>query len=83
MSALVDKRRSTGPNIKAANGASDSLLFSHLEITTVLTRAQDQGACAAIVGFVVTAAAEAAVNVYLQQSWARLSLSEQDLSFCK
>jgi hypothetical protein len=35
------------------------------------------------VGFTVTAAAEAAINVYKQQSWRNLSLSEQDLSFCK
>jgi hypothetical protein len=35
------------------------------------------------VGFAATAAAEAAVNVYKQQNWQQLSLSEQDLSFCK
>lgn len=44
---------------------------------------QDQGGCAANVGFVVTAAAEAAVNVYMQQSWSKLNSSEQDFSFCK
>jgi hypothetical protein len=44
---------------------------------------QDQGKCAACVGFTVTAAAEAAINVFKQQSWQNLGLSEQDLSFCK
>jgi hypothetical protein len=44
---------------------------------------QDQGECEACVGFAVTAAAEAAVNVHLGQSWNRLNLSEQDLSFCR
>jgi hypothetical protein len=34
------------------------------------------------VGFAVTAAAEAAANVYKQQNWDKLGLSEQDLSFC-
>ncbi|WIA34729.1 hypothetical protein OEZ86_013039 [Tetradesmus obliquus] len=48
-----------------------------------ISPAQDQAGCAACVGFAVTAAAEAAVNVYKQQSWDKLSLSEQDLSFCK
>jgi hypothetical protein len=49
----------------------------------VLVWTQDEAVCAAVVGFVATAAAEAAINVYLQQSWSRLSLSEQDFSFCK
>jgi hypothetical protein len=44
---------------------------------------QDQGACAASVSFAVTAAAEAAINVYKQQSWSKLSLSEQEFGFCK
>jgi hypothetical protein len=44
---------------------------------------QNQGECSACVGFAVTAAAEAAVNVYKQQSWDKLGLSEQDLSFCR
>jgi hypothetical protein len=44
---------------------------------------QDQGGCAAGVAFAITAAAEAAVNVRLQQSWDKLSLSEQDLGFCR
>jgi hypothetical protein len=44
---------------------------------------QDQGICSACVGFAVTAAAEAAVNVCKQQNWDKLGLSEQDLSFCK
>jgi C1A family cysteine protease len=44
---------------------------------------QDQGACSACVGFAVTAAVEAAVNVYKQQNWDKLGLSEQDLSFCR
>jgi hypothetical protein len=35
------------------------------------------------VAFAITAAAEAAVNVKLQQSWEKLSLSEQDLGFCR
>ncbi|WIA33406.1 hypothetical protein OEZ86_006540 [Tetradesmus obliquus] len=48
-----------------------------------ISPAQDQGVCSACVGFVFTATAEAAVNVYLQQSWNKLSLSEQDISFCK
>uniref|UniRef100_A0A383VAT9 Uncharacterized protein n=1 Tax=Tetradesmus obliquus TaxID=3088 RepID=A0A383VAT9_TETOB len=48
-----------------------------------ISPAQDQGGCAANVGFVVTAAAEAAVNVYMQQSWSKLNSSEQDFSFCK
>jgi C1A family cysteine protease len=49
----------------------------------VNTSAQDQGGCGACVGFAVTAAAEAAINVHLGQSWNMLSLSEQDLSFCR
>jgi hypothetical protein len=44
---------------------------------------QDQLTCSACVGFVFTAAAEAAVNVHMLQSWDKLSLSEQDISFCK
>lgn len=44
---------------------------------------QKQGDCSACVGFAVTAAAEAAVNVYKQQSWHKLNLSEQVLCFCK
>ncbi|WIA38177.1 hypothetical protein OEZ86_001528 [Tetradesmus obliquus] len=48
-----------------------------------ISPAQDQGTCASCVGFAVTAAAEAAINVYKQQSWDKLGLSEQDLSFCK
>ncbi|WIA13394.1 hypothetical protein OEZ85_006974 [Tetradesmus obliquus] len=48
-----------------------------------ISPAQDQYTCGACVGFAFTAAAEAAVNVYLQQSWSKLSLSEQDVSFCK
>jgi hypothetical protein len=39
--------------------------------------------CSSCVGFAFTAAAEAAVNAHLQQSWNRLNLSEQDVSFCK
>jgi hypothetical protein len=39
--------------------------------------------CAAIAAFIATAAAEAAVNVYMNQSWSKLSLSEADFSFCK
>ncbi|WIA18237.1 hypothetical protein OEZ85_009706 [Tetradesmus obliquus] len=45
--------------------------------------AQDQGECSSCVGFAVTAAAEAAINVYKQQDWRDLSLSEADLSFCR
>uniref|UniRef100_A0A383W070 Peptidase C1A papain C-terminal domain-containing protein n=1 Tax=Tetradesmus obliquus TaxID=3088 RepID=A0A383W070_TETOB len=45
--------------------------------------AQNQDRCFACVGFALTAAAEAAINVYKQQSWQKLNLSEQDLSFCK
>uniref|UniRef100_A0A383VL10 Uncharacterized protein n=1 Tax=Tetradesmus obliquus TaxID=3088 RepID=A0A383VL10_TETOB len=48
-----------------------------------ISPAQDQGMCASCVGFAVTAAAEAAINVYKQQSWRSLGLSEQDFSFCK
>jgi hypothetical protein len=44
---------------------------------------QDQGDCAACTGFSLTAAAEAAVNVFKQQSWLSLSLSEQYISFCR
>lgn len=44
---------------------------------------QNQGDCAACVGFAATAALEAAVNVYKQQSWSKLSLSEQDFNFCE
>jgi C1A family cysteine protease len=44
---------------------------------------QDQNSCGACVGFAVTAAAEAAINVHLGQNWNRLNLSEQDLSFCR
>jgi C1A family cysteine protease len=50
---------------------------------TVVVCTQDQGRCSTCVGFAVTAAAEAAINVYKQQSWDRLDLSEQDFSFCK
>lgn len=49
----------------------------------LISPAQKQGDCSACVGFAVTAAAEAAVNVYKQQSWHKLNLSEQDLCFCK
>ncbi|WIA24084.1 hypothetical protein OEZ85_013692 [Tetradesmus obliquus] len=48
-----------------------------------ISPAQDQGTCSVCVGFAVTAAAEAAINVYKQQSWDKLGLSEQDLSFCQ
>jgi C1A family cysteine protease len=44
---------------------------------------QDQGECSSCIGFAMTAAAEAALNVYKQQSWQKASLSEQDMSFCK
>jgi hypothetical protein len=44
---------------------------------------QDQGSCSACSGFAGTAAAEAAVNAFLQQDWQQLSLSEQDFSFCR
>jgi hypothetical protein len=44
---------------------------------------QDQQTCSSCVGFAATAALEAAVNVYKQQSWSQLSLSEQDFNFCK
>jgi hypothetical protein len=62
----------------------------HINFATLLlapcmfvVQVQHQGLCSAYVGFAVTAAAEAAVNVYKQQSWHKLNLSEQDLSFCK
>jgi C1A family cysteine protease len=48
-----------------------------------ISPAQDQLACSSCVGFAVTAAAEAAVNIYRQQSWDKLGLSEQDLSICR
>ncbi|WIA40756.1 hypothetical protein OEZ86_004437 [Tetradesmus obliquus] len=48
-----------------------------------ISPAQTQGTCLSCVGFAMTAAAEAAINVYKQQSWQKLNLSEQDLSFCK
>ncbi|WIA14400.1 hypothetical protein OEZ85_002927 [Tetradesmus obliquus] len=48
-----------------------------------ISPAQNQDTCSACVGFVVTAAAEAAINVYKRQNWNRLGLSEQDLSFCR
>jgi hypothetical protein len=48
----------------------------------MLLLVQDQGKCAACVGFALTAAAEAAVNVYKQQNWQKTSLSEQYMSFC-
>jgi hypothetical protein len=48
-----------------------------------ISPARDQGKCSACMGFAGTAAAEAAVNVYLQQDWKNLSLSEQDFSFCR
>ncbi|WIA14374.1 hypothetical protein OEZ85_002903 [Tetradesmus obliquus] len=48
----------------------------------LISPAQDQGTCSSCVGFAVTAAAEAAVNAYKQQSWDKLGLSEQDLIFC-
>jgi hypothetical protein len=44
---------------------------------------QDQGNCAACLGFASTAAAEAAINVNRQQNWDKLGLSEQDISFCR
>lgn len=49
----------------------------------LISPAQNQGDCAACVRFAVTAAAEAAVNVYKQQSWDKLGLSEADISFCR
>jgi C1A family cysteine protease len=57
-------------------------LLLHL-ICTALYGLQDQRECGACVGFAATAAAEAAINVYKQQNWQQLSLSEQDFSFCK
>uniref|UniRef100_A0A383VBJ7 Peptidase C1A papain C-terminal domain-containing protein n=1 Tax=Tetradesmus obliquus TaxID=3088 RepID=A0A383VBJ7_TETOB len=48
-----------------------------------ISPAQDQLECSACVGFAATAAAEAAINVYLQQNWVNTNLSEQDLSFCR
>jgi hypothetical protein len=48
-----------------------------------ISPAQDRQSCAACVALAVTAAAEAAVNVYMQQDWNQLNLSEQDLSFCR
>ncbi|WIA18232.1 hypothetical protein OEZ85_009701 [Tetradesmus obliquus] len=48
-----------------------------------ISPAQDQGRCSSCVGFAVTAAAEAAINVHRQQSRRSFNLSEQDLSFCK
>lgn len=59
------------------------LLHSYKCQTHTRCHLQDQKGCAACVGFAVTAAAEAAVNVYKQQSWDKLSLSEQDFSFCR
>jgi hypothetical protein len=44
---------------------------------------QDQGSCGACVGFALTAAAEAAVNVHQGSSWSSVELSESDLSFCR
>jgi hypothetical protein len=44
---------------------------------------QDQKSCAACVGFIIAAAAEAAINVAKQQNWQRVGLSEQQLNFCK
>jgi hypothetical protein len=38
-----------------------------------ISPAQDQGGCSACVGFSVTAAAEAAINLHLQQEWRNLS----------
>lgn len=53
------------------------------EGNALISPAQDQGGCYACAGFAGTAAAEAAVNAYLQQDWQQLSLSEQDFSFCR
>lgn len=52
-------------------------------IAVVFSSLQDQQGCTACVGFAATAAIEAAVNVYKQQSWTKLNLSEADFSFCK
>jgi C1A family cysteine protease len=49
----------------------------------LISPAQNQGSCSACVGFAATAAAEAAVNVYRQQQWNSVGLSEQDFSFCR
>lgn len=48
-----------------------------------ISPAQDQRGCSACVGFAATAAIEAAINVYKQQSWPKLNLSEADFTFCK
>ncbi|WIA16006.1 hypothetical protein OEZ85_012739 [Tetradesmus obliquus] len=48
-----------------------------------ISPAQNQLQCQSCVGFTFTAAAEAAVNVYMQQNQDKLSLSEQDLNVCK
>ncbi|KAF6257657.1 hypothetical protein COO60DRAFT_1695321 [Scenedesmus sp. NREL 46B-D3] len=48
-----------------------------------ISPAQDQGDCSACLGFAVTAAAEAVVNVHRGQSWQQLGLSEQHVSFCR
>jgi hypothetical protein len=65
--------------------SADSLLgiLSIAYCVCVVVALQNQGAYGACVGFAVTAAAEAAINVHLGQNWNRLSLSEQSLSFCR
>jgi hypothetical protein len=44
---------------------------------------QNQRRCSACAAFAVTAAAEAAVAVHRQRNWNLVSLSEQDLGFCR
>ncbi|WIA36837.1 hypothetical protein OEZ86_008091 [Tetradesmus obliquus] len=45
--------------------------------------AQDQKSCGSCAAFAATAAAEAAIAAYMNWNWPRISLSEQDLSFCR
>lgn len=44
---------------------------------------QDQRSCSSCAAFAATAAAEAAIAAYMNWNWHKISLSEQDLSFCR
>lgn len=65
------------PAAYSSNSSADTGGYAYI------SPAQDQGDCAACTGFALTAAAEAAVNVYKQQSWPLVSVSEQYISFCR
>uniref|UniRef100_A0A383WMC0 Peptidase C1A papain C-terminal domain-containing protein n=1 Tax=Tetradesmus obliquus TaxID=3088 RepID=A0A383WMC0_TETOB len=51
--------------------------------TRLVRPAQDQRSCSSCAAFAATAAAEAAIAAYMNWNWHKISLSEQDLSFCR